>query len=167
MHACELTAFDQLAAGPWESVTLCENTSTLYIGPQFYRRYNLPHQRDFVERVHAAGKPALLHMCGHVRDILTDIRETGCDGIHALTPPPVGNTPWDLALDVLGEELIIIGVLDPATFVSQPVEGIAPALDRLYTPRLRAANVVLTAAADGIVVREERFRAVQRWFEAQ
>jgi hypothetical protein len=167
MHQCELQAFEILAAGPWESVTLCENTSTLYVGPRFYRKYNLPHQRDFVDLVHAAGKPALLHMCGHVRDILADIRETGCDGIHALTPPPVGNTPWELALDVLGEDLVILGCLDPATFVSGPVDQIRPALDRLYTPRLREANFVLCPFADGIVVEQERFEAVRQWFEEQ
>ncbi|MBI2297670.1 MAG: hypothetical protein HYU66_01740 [Armatimonadetes bacterium] len=167
MHERELVAFDHLAASPCESVTLCENTSTAYISPTFYRKYNLPHQADFVDKVKAAGKTALLHMCGHVRDILPDIRETGCDGIHALTPPPVGNTPWEQALDVLGEELIIVGCLDPATFVSGPVENIGPALDRLYTPRLREANVVLWAAADGIAVELARFEAVQHWFEAQ
>jgi hypothetical protein len=29
----------------------------------------------------------------------------------ALTPPPTGDTPWELALDVIGENLIIIGIL--------------------------------------------------------
>ena len=51
MHEKMLTAFQQLAAGPWESVTLVENTSTYYISPQVYARYNMPHQRDFVAAV--------------------------------------------------------------------------------------------------------------------
>jgi len=165
MHAREMEAFRHLAGGPCEVITLCENTSTYYIGPDVYRRFNMPQVRDFVETIHAAGKIALIHMCGHVLDLLPDIRQTGLDGIHALTPPPTGNTPWETALDALGEDLIIFGALDPTIFCLGPVEEIGPALDRLYTPRLRRANFCLIAFADGIAVPLERFQAVQAWMD--
>jgi len=167
IHQRELEAFRILAEGPVDVLTLCENTSTYYIGPDVYRRYNMPHVRDFVEIAHAAGKTALVHMCGHVRDILTDIKQTGLDGIHALTPPPTGNTEWEHALDVLGEDLIIIGILDPSIFCLEPVENIAPALDRLYTNRLRRANFCLWLGADGLAIPLERFEAVKGWMEKQ
>ena len=163
MHEKELRAFEILAQGPCDIIILCENTSTFYISPEVYRKYNGPHVRDFVDIVHAAGKTAIIHMCGHVINILDQIKDTGLDGIHALTPPPTGDTPWELALDVMGEDLIIIGVLDPSIFVSGPVEQIAPALDELYTPRLRRANFILCPAADGIRVPLERFQAVADW----
>ena len=163
MHAQNLVAFRMLAEGPWESVLLAENTSTYYISPRVYERYNMPHQRDFVEITKAAGKTALLHMCGHVRDLLPLIRETGCDGIHTLTPPPTGNTPWEEALDVIGEDLVILGCLDPTIWVMGPVEGIGPALDRLITPRLRESNFVLAPMSDGIPVPLERFYAIRDW----
>ena len=95
------------------------------------------------------------------------IRETGCDGIHALTPPPTGNTPWEAALDVLGEDLIIIGCLDASVFISGPVEDITPSLDECITPRLREANFVLAAFADGIPVPLERFHAVKKWVDGE
>jgi hypothetical protein len=166
MHACEMEAFRLLAQGPWSSVTLVENTSTRYISPEIYRLYNGPHVRDFVDAMHAGGKVAILHMCGHVRDLLSQIRETGADGAHALTPPPTGDTPWELALDVLGEETILFGTLDPTVWVLGPVEGIGPALDRLITPRVRRAPFSLLVAADGIRVPRERFEAVARWMGA-
>jgi uroporphyrinogen decarboxylase len=166
IHARELDAFRMLAAGPCESVTLCENTSTYYISPALYERYNMPHQREFVDIVKQAGKVAILHMCGHVHGILDLIAETGCDGIHALTPPPTGDTPWEDALDVLGEDLIVFGCLDPSVFISGSVDEIGPALDALITPRLREANIVLILGADGIPVALERFEAVSRWMDA-
>ncbi len=166
MHERELEAFKALAEGPWESVTLAENTSTFYISPKIYAQYNMPHQRDCVQMVKAAGKTAILHMCGHVHGVLELIRETGCDGIHALTPPPTGNTPWEEALDVIGEDLIIIGCLDPTIFALGPVDAIGPALDRLITPRLRASHFVLSPFADGLPVPLERFEAVARWVGA-
>lgn len=166
IHRQELDAFRILADGPCDSVTLVENTSTFYISPDIYRRYNMPHQRDFVEAVKARGKTALLHMCGHVRGILDLIKETGCDGIHALTPPPTGNTPWEDALDVLGEDTIVFGCLDPTIFAAGEISRIPAALDALITPRLREANFVLNPMADGIPVDPARFRAVAEWVRA-
>jgi hypothetical protein len=163
MHEKDLTAFDLLARGPWESVTLVENTSTFYISPAIYRDFNMPHQRDFVEKVKAAGKPAILHMCGHVRNLLPLIRETGCDGIHALTPQPTGDCPWEAALDALGEDLVIFGCLDPTIFAAGPVEQIGPSLDRLMTPRLLESPFVLAPFSDGIATPLERFYAVRDW----
>ncbi len=165
MHRREMEAFRILARCPCDSVTLVENTSTFYISPDIYRRFNMPHQRDFVETIRAAEKTALLHMCGHVRGLLDLIRETRCDGLHALTPPPTGDTPWEVALDVLGEDMLIIGCLDPSIFISGPVAEIPLALDRLITPRLRRARFVLGPMADGIPVPLERFLAVARWCE--
>ena len=167
IHSREVAAFEHLASGPWRSVTLCENTSTYYISPKVYEKYNMPHQRDFVQAVRRAGKVALLHMCGHVAGLLELIKETGCDGIHALTPPPTGDTPWEDALDVLGEDTMIIGVLDPSIFASGRIERIAPWLDRCITPRLREANFVLGPMADGIAVPLQRFYAVRDWLESQ
>jgi hypothetical protein len=165
IHERQLRGFDIVADGPWDSANLTENTSTYYISPRVYEQYNMPHQRDFVQRVKARGKTAILHMCGHVRALLPLIRETGCDGIHFLTPPPTGDTPWEEALDVIGEDLIIIGALDPTVWVSGPLDGIGPALDQLITPRLREANFMLHPCSDGIPVPLERFVAVKRWID--
>jgi uroporphyrinogen-III decarboxylase len=165
IHERELKAFEILAQGPCDVIVLCENTSTFYISPEVYRKYNGPHVRDFVDIVHAAGKTAIIHMCGHVVNILDQIKDTGLDGVHALTPPPTGDTPWESALDVMGEDLIIIGTLDPSIFAAGPVEQIGAALDELYTPRLRRSNFILWPAADGIRVPLERFQAVADWME--
>jgi hypothetical protein len=165
MHKRECEAFEYLAQGPYDTVLLTENTSTFYISPDIYRRYNGPHVRDFVDIMHSTGKNAIIHMCGHVRGLLDQIRQTGLDGVHALTPPPTGDTPWELALDELGDDSVIFGILDPSIFISGPVGDIEPALDTLYTPRLRRSNFVLWPAADGIAVPQERFEAVARWMD--
>ncbi|MBI2193490.1 MAG: hypothetical protein HYU36_16055 [Planctomycetes bacterium] len=165
MHERELQAFEILGRGPCELVMLVENTSTHYISPNVYRRFNGPHVKDFVQAIHRAGKIAIIHMCGHVRDLLPDIQRTGLDGVHALTPPPTGNTSWETALDVLGEDTVLFGALDPSIFISGPAERIGPTLDALYTPRLRNAHFVLAPFADGIPVSLERFQAIQSWMD--
>jgi len=164
VHERELEAWRIAARGPGETFILVENTDTRYISPKLYRRYNGPHVREFVSIMHAAGKIAIIHMCGHIRDLLHDIRETGLDGVHALTPPPVGDTPWELALDVLGEETVIVGAFNPAVFVPGPPELIERELELAYTRRLRQAHFVLCTFADGLAVPLDHFQAVARWF---
>jgi len=132
-----------------------------------YRKFNGPHVRNFVDIMHGVGKRAVIHMCGHVRGLLADIKQTGLDGVHALTPPPTGDTPWELALDVLGDRSFIIGLLDPSVWCVGRIEAIGDVLDALYTQRLRRANFVLCLAADGIDVPYERLSAVKRWMARQ
>jgi len=165
MHRVEMQAFEALAAGPCDVIILVENTSTYYVSPEVYERFNGRHVADFVDVVHAAGKTAILHMCGHIRALLPLIKQTNSDGIHALTPPPIGDTPWETALDALGDDLIIIGAFDPNVLLTGPVEEMGPHLDALYTPRLRRSNVILCCFADGITVPIDRFEAVAAWFE--
>ncbi|MHB0856085.1 MAG: uroporphyrinogen decarboxylase family protein [Anaerolineae bacterium] len=163
MHQKQLQAFEIMAQGPVDVLILCENTSTFYISPEAYRLYNGPHVRDFVDIAHQHGKVAVVHMCGHIHKILQLIKDTGLDGVHGLTPPTVGDCPWEDYLDVLGEDQVVIGVLDPITFVQGPIDQIGPWLDAAYTPRIRRSNFCLWAAADGLPVPVERFRAVGDW----
>jgi len=145
-----------------------ENTSTMLISPALYRKYTVPHLRDYAEIIHRHGKKMVLHMCGHLKGLLPYFRETGLDGINALTPPPIGDTPYELALDVLGDDFVLLGVsFNGAVFQSpfSTVSDIHRELDRVYTPRVRKANLVLSLFADGIPTDLWRFMAVRDWME--
>ncbi len=136
------------------------------ISPALYARYSLPQLRDFVHTMHRHGKKAVLHMCGLLKGLLPALAETGMDAVNGLTPPPVGDVTVEEALDALGESTVILGgILDPTSFSAPGVsrEQIWRALDGLYTPRLRRANLALWLAADGISVPLERFEAVRDW----
>jgi len=165
IHKKELEAFKILSEGPCNCVILVENTSTHYISPQVYKTFNMPHQQEFVEIIKNSGKTAILHMCGHIRKILHLIKETGCDGIHALTPPPTGDTPWEIALDILGQDTIIISALDPSVFLLNKIDDIPRILELLITKRLKESNFILGVFADGIKVEPERFCVISQWVE--
>lgn len=154
---------------PCRMFVAMENTSTTLVSPSVYERYGLPQVTGFVDAMHRHGKIAVLHMCGLIRDILPLIRQTGADGVNALTPPPIGNTWPEETLDVLGDDMIIWGgILDGTVFQSPSFnpKGLEASLDRLYTARLRRANFLLWATADGLPTPLERFRAVRDWFES-
>ena len=108
-----------------------ENTSTAMISVEYYRRYGVPQMRQFVKAAHASGKRAIVHMCGHLRDLMDDIRETGMDGIHALTPPPIGNTDFEYAYRILPANTSILGRFGAQQWIGQPVARIRENLQRI------------------------------------
>jgi len=168
IHKCRMQQYRIIASTmPYDMIIPVENTSTALISPDLYRKYSMPHIRDFVNIMHEHGKKAVIHMCGHLNNLLMDIKETGLDGIHALTPKPIGNTDFERALDVLGEKLIIVGCLDSTVFQKKDVttREIWGYMDKTITPRLRSANFILWAVADGIPTSIERFLAVREWIE--
>ncbi len=58
-------------------------TATL-ISPKHLREYILPWHRRYAELAHAHGKPYILHSCGNVKEIMTDLAETvGIDARHS------------------------------------------------------------------------------------
>ena len=145
-----------------------ENTSTTMISPAFYEKYSLPHVRALADTVHRHGKLMILHMCGLLRDLLPLIKQTGADGINALCPAPIGNTAYEHALDVLGEDLIIWGgILDDNMFhgPSFSREKLEAALAKILTPRVRASRFLLWIPADGLETPVERFLMVRDWME--
>lgn len=153
---------------PAEAVIPVENTSSTLTSPTIYERYSLPQVHDYADILHRRGKKLVLHMCGLLKDLLPLIRRAGPDGYNGLTPPPVGDTSFEHALDVLGEDAVIFGgVLDPGIFQKPALgqEEMWRALDGLYTPRLRRAQLVLWLGADGLPTPLERFLWVRDWME--
>jgi hypothetical protein len=167
IHRKQCESFKIMGQLPMEAVILPENTSTTLISPDLYRRYSLPQVRDFVDIMHSYGKVALIHMCGLIHALLPDIKATGLDGVHGLTPPPVGNTPWEEALDILGEDTITFGVLDPSVFCRGTAKQVTELLDAVYTERLRRSHFCMWASADGLRVPLENFMAIKAWMDKQ
>jgi hypothetical protein len=171
MHAKRLKEYEILARrSPAEVVIPVENTSSTLISPRLYRTYSLPQIRDYVDILHRYGKKAVLHMCGHLKALLPVLRETGLDGINAVTPPPVGTTFYEDVLDSYGEDFVLFGaVLNPALLHKPGLnpDELSAFLDRLYTPRLRQAHMVLWVTADGLPTPLEKFSTIARWMEKQ
>ena len=167
MHACRLREYRIFASRiRSEAIILTENTSSTLTSPSVYAKYSLPQIRDYVEAIHQCGKKTILHMCGLLEDLLPLIKETGLDGINGLTPPPFGDTRFEDALDMFGEDFVILGgVFNEEVFQKAQVssEEIKAALDEIFTPRIRKANLVLWLVADGLPTSLERFQAVQEW----
>lgn len=153
----------RVAAGsPCTFVVTCENTSTRMIAPEAFRRYSVPHLASFADIVHARGKTAIAHMCGHIRALLPMIRGTAIDGINCVTPPPLGDTEWREVFEVLGDDFIVDALIGPSVWLGPgTADEVRRNIEATVTADLMDKNIMLTAGADGLPgIPVERFRAV-------
>jgi hypothetical protein len=77
---------------PVDALYMIEDTSTTYVSPKQYLRYCKPQISEYGEIVRSAGRPMMLHMCGHLMGLLPTLAAMPADGFEAFTSPPVGNT---------------------------------------------------------------------------
>ncbi len=93
MHRVLLRKATLLAAEhPADVFYMMENTSTTLLSPNQYRRYCFPFLCTYAEILSDAGRPMILHMCGHLKDLLPDLARVPAIAFEAFTSPPVGNT---------------------------------------------------------------------------
>jgi uroporphyrinogen-III decarboxylase len=76
---------------PADVLYLIENTSTTLISPEQYRRHCLGHVGEYARIVQGAGRMLVLHMCGHLKALLPELRGIPARAFEAFTSPPVGN----------------------------------------------------------------------------
>lgn len=77
---------------PADMIYMMENTSTSLISPSQYRKYCFKHINDYGAIVEQAGKPLILHMCGHLKALLPDLSQVKASAFEAFTSPTLGNT---------------------------------------------------------------------------
>jgi len=169
MHSRRIREYEICACRmPCEVFMPVENTSTTMISPDIYEKFSLPQIKDLVDIMHRQNKKVILHMCGLIRDLLPLIKQTGADGINALCQQPIGNTPFETALDVLGDDVIIWGGMVDDTLFHSPSFSrtrFEQYLSKIMTPRIRSANFLLWVPADVLETPAERFLIVKEWME--
>lgn len=84
-------------------------TQTMF-PPEMMEEYVFPYTRKIVEVIHASGKPAILHSCGNVKDIMdVIIDDLKLDGKHSFED---GIYPVEDALDWWSDRIAIMGGVD-------------------------------------------------------
>lgn len=96
-------------------------TQTMF-PPEMMETYVFPYIRKIVEVIHANGKPAILHSCGNVKDIMdVIIDELKLDGKHSFED---GIYPVEDAWDWWSDRIAIIGGIDVDFLVRSTPEEI-------------------------------------------
>jgi uroporphyrinogen decarboxylase len=79
------------------------------LSPRQMRQFVFPWHKHIVEAVHNAGKPVMLHSCGHFERILGDLDEIGVDARHSYEDTIL---PVEQAYELYRERFAIIGGID-------------------------------------------------------
>ncbi len=80
------------------------------LSPEMLRRWIFPWHKKMVEAIHKAGKPAILHSCGQLKDVMNDIiDDMKYDAKHSFEDQI---TPVEQAFDLWGERIAILGGID-------------------------------------------------------
>lgn len=145
---------------------LDENTSSSLISPALYREFTLPHVRAYVDLAHQHGQRCIVHMCGHLLALLDCFTETGMDGIHAVTPPPIGDTHYLTVRERFGERFVIVGRLNAQLFMGKTPDAILPYLKGMIPERLVHTPFVLLVTADEMRPSEEDVYALKEALDA-
>lgn len=130
-----------------------ENTSTTMISPSFYQKYSLMQIKQQCDFLHSKNKKFMLHMCGLLNNLLPLIKETGIDGIHSVTPPPIGDTKFERVYTVFGNRFPIQGRFGSTQWFGLNDDDIIKNLSVIVEPKLwQKVPFVLLVTLDGVVV---------------
>ncbi len=127
-------------ASPVHIINLGENVHASTLSPDLFRRYHLPACQRRCERLHAAGKFVCSHWDGDCGPLLPLARQTGLDGIEAITPQPQGDVTLEEIKQGLGDDLFLLdgipAVYFDDTFPVETLEACVRRLIELFAPRL-------------------------------
>jgi hypothetical protein len=131
---------DVINASPIEIINFGENVHASTLAPRLFLKYHLPACQRRCEKLHRAGKFVSAHWDGGTRPLLKYARETGLDGIEAITPQPQGDVTLEEIKAALGDELFLLDGI-PAiyfddTYTVGVLEECARRLIELFAPRL-------------------------------
>jgi len=140
LHELHDRYIDVLNASPIEIVNFGDNVHAGTLSPSLFTEYVLPAYQHRCERLHKAGKFVHAHWDGDTKSLLPFARETGLDGIEAITPIPQGDVTLEEAKAGLGDELFLLDGIPAIFFDDQwPVETLMEATRKcidLFAPKL-------------------------------
>ena len=137
-----------LADVPADAVWSVDDTSTTAISPAMFETYEMGHIDRAATEVQRQGKLYLHHSCGLIRDLLGLYRRTRMDVVDAVNPPPMGNTPIDVALEQLGPDIAIIAAMPQLRIDPFDHDEVRRSLDESFAQAGDGRNLVLGMAGE-------------------
>jgi len=101
---------DVINASPILRVNFGDNLHSGTTSPEIFAKHILPVYQRRCEKLHKAGKFTFAHWDGNCKGLLEYARETGLDGIEAITPRPQGDVTLEETKDALGDMVLLDGI---------------------------------------------------------
>lgn len=104
---------------PIEIINFGDNVAGEFVSPKLFERWYLPIYQKRSEQLHAVGKKCHSHWDGACKMLLPYAKETGMDGLEALTPVPQGDVALQEIRAALGDDQILIDGIPCTHFMPQ------------------------------------------------
>ncbi len=96
------------------------NTQT-FLSPEHMRKYVFPWHEAFVKLAHDHGKPAILHSCGYMGEVIEDVIAMGFDGKHSYEDNIL---PVEQAYEQYKGRIAVLGGIDLDYVISKPKQDV-------------------------------------------
>jgi hypothetical protein len=117
-----------------------ETCEAYFRSPKLFAKYLLPVYQEHAELLHRAGKFVCSHWDGDTKPLLPFARETGLDGIEAITPEPQGDVTLEEVRAALGDRMVLLDGIPAILFDRRyPLRELMDCARRvidLFAPRL-------------------------------
>ena len=100
--------YEVVASSPIRILNLGENIDARITSPKLFERYCLPYYQEVADYLHRHDKYVHIHVDGYAKPLLPLLKETGLDGVEALTPKPAGDFTLAELKKELGDEMVIL-----------------------------------------------------------
>ena len=111
------------------------------ISPVLYRNFALPYEQKVIAAAHDNGVPYILHICGNTDPILTDMLETGTDGLELDY-----KTNTTFAESLMKDQCVFLGNLDPVGVLERgSVEDVREKTEELLNVFSENPRLILNA----------------------
>jgi len=113
--------YEVMARTPIRIFNLGENIDVRITSPRLFEKYCLPYYQERSGYLHKHNKFVHIHIDGWAKPLLPFLKETGLDGVEALTPRPVGDMTLEEIKRALGDEMILIDGIPFIYFMPEAV----------------------------------------------
>ena len=114
LRECHFRLIDVINESPIHIINFGDNVHSGTLSPQLFEKYVLPEYKMRCERLHRAGKFITAHFDGDNAGLMQYYKETGLDGIEAITPKPQGDVELSEVKKYLGDMFLLDGI--PAVY---------------------------------------------------
>lgn len=122
-HEREMEFCKLLTKTPLEWINFGDNVHCGTLPPNLFEKYVLPEYQARTEILRAGGKYSFAHWDGDTKTILKYAKETGLNGIEAITPEPQGDVTIEEIKAGLGDEVDLVDGIPAVLFNEMyPVE---------------------------------------------
>lgn len=141
LRECHFRLIDVINASPVKIINFGDNIHSGTLSPALFEKYVLPEYKLRCERLHKAGKFVTSHFDGDNRGLMQFYKQTGLDGIEAITPKPQGDVTLEEVKENLGDMFLLDGI--PAIYFDKefPEEVLIDCVHRIID--MFAPNLIL------------------------